>query len=109
MQGRTWAIVAWALYISSFFTAGITANIGLIIAYVKRDDLNSTPFGSHLTSAIRTDWISLIGIVIGSVLLLVFVGYFILFLLGLWGLFRCVRGLIKAADNEPISNPTGWL
>ena len=109
VQGRTWAIVVWALYIASFFTVGITALIGLIIAYVKRNDLNSTPFGSHLTSAIRTFWISLIGIVIGGVLLLVFVGYFILLLLGLWGLFRCVRGLIKAVDDKPISNPTSWL
>jgi uncharacterized membrane protein len=109
MEARNWAIAVWGLYLVSFVTVGITALIGLIIAYVKRPDLRSTPFGSHMTSAIRTFWISLIVGLIGLILSAILIGYFVLLLIGLWSLFRCVRGLIKAVDNKPIDDPLGWF
>jgi uncharacterized membrane protein len=109
MEPRNWAIAIWGLYLASFVTVGITALIGLIIAYVKKPELSSTPFGSHMTSAIRTFWISLVGGVIGMILSVIMIGYLLLLLVGLWALFRCVRGLIKAVDNRPIEAPLGWL
>jgi len=46
---------------------------------------------------------------IGLVLCLVFIGFIVLFLLGIWQLFRAIRGLIRALDNQPIADPNGWL
>ena len=106
---QTWAIVVWALFIASYFTAWITGIIGLIIAYVKRDELAGTPFESHMTSAIRTFWISLIVGVIGFVLCFVLIGFLVLGLLALWHLFRVIRGIIYAFDGKPIADPAGWL
>jgi uncharacterized membrane protein len=108
-QPQTWAIVVWGLFIASYFTALMTGIVAVIIAYVKRDDLAGTPFESHMTSAIRTFWISLIVGIIGIVLAFVGIGFIILGLLALWQLFRVIRGLVRALDGAPIADPTGWL
>jgi uncharacterized membrane protein len=106
---RTWAMIVWGLYIASYFTAFITMIVGLIIAYVKRGELAGTPFESHMTSAIRTFWISLIGGIIGLVLSIVGIGIVILIALAVWQIFRVIRGIIRAIDGRPIEDPTGWL
>jgi uncharacterized membrane protein len=105
---RTWAIVVWVLYLLAFVTF-VSLIIGVIIAYVKRDGLAGTPYESHMVSAIRTFWISLIVGIIGALLTVVGVGFVILVLLALWQLFRSVRGLIRAIDGQPIENPESYL
>ena len=107
-DGKTWAMIVWGLNIAAFFT-GITIIIAVIIAYVKRGELAGTPYESHMTSAIRTFWISLIGYLISFVLMLVLVGFLTMTLVGIWHLFRVIRGMIKALDDKPIENPEGWL
>ena len=106
---QTWAIVVWALFLASILSVAFTSIIGVIIADIKRGDLAGTPYASHMTSAIRTFWITLIVGIIGLVLLIVGIGVIILGLLVLWHLFRVVRGLIYAIDGRPIADPTGWL
>ncbi|MBR1220612.1 DUF4870 domain-containing protein [Bradyrhizobium sp. U87765 SZCCT0131] len=106
---RTWALIVWGLFIASYFTFAATLIVAVIIAYVKRGDLVGTPFASHMTSAIRTFWISLIASVIGVVLLLIGIGVFILGAAALWQLFRTIRGVIRALDNRPIDDPEGWF
>jgi uncharacterized membrane protein len=101
-------LIVWGLYIAAFFT-GITIIIGVIVAYVKRGELAGTPFESHMTSAIRTFWISLIGYLISAVLMLVLIGFVTMTLVGIWHLFRVIRGIVKALDDRPIDNPEGWL
>jgi uncharacterized membrane protein len=106
---RTWAMIVWGLYIASYFTAFITAIVGVVIAYVKRDQLAGTPFESHMTSAIRTFWISLIGYILGGVLMIVLIGFVIIAIVFVWQLFRTIRGLLRSIDGRPIDDPTGWL
>lgn len=108
-QPRTWAIVVWGLYLASFVTSGLAGIIGLIIAYLKRDELAGTPFASHMTSAIRTFWISLIAVIVGGALAFIGIGVVILFAAVLWLGFRCIRGLVRAIDGQPIADPEGWL
>src|SRR6266849_2905464 len=81
---QTWAIIVWGLYLAAFVTFAITAVVAVITAYVKRGDLVGTPYESHMTSAIRTFWISLIVGVIGVILAFVGIGFVILGLLALW-------------------------
>lgn len=106
---KTWAVVIWALFLGSVFSLAITEIIGVIIAYVKRNDLAGTPFESHATSAIRTFWISLIGALICIPLSFAGIGIVLLVALGAWNIFRVVRGLIRALDGRPIDDPTGWF
>jgi uncharacterized membrane protein len=106
---RTWAIVVWSLYIASYLSFAITMLVGVIIAYVKRDELAGTPFASHMTSAIRTFWISLVASVIGLALAVIWIGFVVLIALWIWLLFRVIRGLVRAIDSQPIEDPTGWF
>ncbi|MDQ8731088.1 DUF4870 domain-containing protein [Bradyrhizobium sp. LHD-71] len=106
---RTWAMIVWGLYIASYFTAFITMVVGLVIAYTKRGQLVGTGFDTHMTSAIRTFWISLVGLVIGGLLTIVGVGFLILAVLAVWQIFRVIRGMVRAIDGRPIEDPTGWL
>ncbi|WP_298326783.1 hypothetical protein [Asticcacaulis sp.] len=98
--------LAIACYVCHLIGLGI---IGLIIAYVKRGDARGTPFESHFTFAIRTFWIGFVGLIIGSFLSLIFIGYLVLLAVGVWWLVRCVIGIVKALDNKPITNPQTWL
>lgn len=106
---RTWAMIVWGLYIASYFTAFVTMIVGLVIAYVKRGELADTPFESHMTSAIRTFWISLAGFILGALLLIVGIGFIIWAALAVWHIFRVIRGMMRAIDGRPIDDPAGWL
>ena len=77
------------------------------VTFLKRRDVAGTPFESHMTSAVRTFWISLIGSIVGYVLTLVLIGFAVIFVLVMWLLFRSVRGLIRAVDGRAIDSPSG--
>jgi uncharacterized membrane protein len=104
---RNWAIAVWVLYLGGYVTV-ITIVVGLVIAYIKRPEFAGTPYQSHMTYAIRTFWISIIAGIIGVVLSFVIVGIFLLIALAIWQIYRCVRGIICAADGRPIDNPESW-
>ena len=76
---------------------------------MKCSDAAGTPFESHMIYAMRTFWIGLgIGF-IGLVLSVVGIGVLVLIGLVSWQLYRIIRGLIRAADGQPIENPLSWL
>jgi uncharacterized membrane protein len=106
-EARNWTIAVWVLYLGGYVTV-ITIIVGLIIAYIKRPDFAGTPYHSHMTSAIRTFWISIIIGIIGGVLSFVIVGIFLLIALAIWQIFRCVRGLVRAVNGQPIDDPESW-
>src|ERR1043165_2525316 len=97
---QTWAIIVWGLFLASIVT-GLSSLVGLIIAYLKRGELADTPFGSHMTYAIRTFWLALLGFLAGFVLAFVLVGFLVLVAVGIWALYRMVRGLVLAIDGRP--------
>ncbi len=103
--GRSIANIIYILYIIGFFT-GITALIGVILAYVNKDKARS-PYREHLESQIRLFWL---GIVCGGVLFMSswiigivgaftwgigFVLYIFPLGLGIWWLVKTVMGIIK--------------
>jgi uncharacterized membrane protein len=106
---KNWAIIVWALYLASLLTGGLTSIVGIIIAYLKRRDLAGTVFESHMTSAIRTFWISVIFSIFGVVLLVVGIGVLVLVVIWIWFAFRSIRGLVRALDGRPIDAPNNWL
>ena len=105
---RTWAIVVWVLLLLGYLTF-VTVIVGVIMAYVKRRDLAGTAFASHMTSAIRTFWITLIAGVVGAILSFIGIGLLVIAAAVVWNLFRIIRGLIRAIDGRPIDDPEGYL
>jgi len=105
---QTWAIIVWGLFLGGAVT-GISGIAGLIIAYIKRDDLANTPYGSHMIYAIRTFWLGLVACVIGIILAFAGIGFIILLVTAIWLLYRMIRGLVCALDGRPIPDPKTWF
>lgn len=90
---------------------GLLGIIGVVVAYVKRDEAQGTWVASHLRWLIRTFWYSTLWGIVGGI---VFVLLFIVFLLGpvlafgIWGLtsvwviYRVVRGGLLFKNRQPI-------
>ena len=103
----TLAAIVYGLYLAGFFT-GLTALIGVIIAYIQRPAA-SRLIETHHTFQIRTFWIGLAYIIIGAILSIVVVGYLILLWWVIWTLVRSVKGLLLLNRGAPIANPKSWL
>ena len=94
-------MVVYALQALSFLW-GVTAIIGVIIAYVKRDDAAGTLYASHFDWQIRSFWWALLWGVVGIVLAFVLVGFFILFATWVWMIYRVVKGWLKLNEGKPV-------
>ena len=120
-EDRTMPAVAYGMYLLAFAT-GITALIGLIVAYAQRNNAGAK-MRTHYTFIIRTFWISiawwLIGgflVVFGGIFSIILVGLpflmlggLILALVGVWWAIRCIVGVIYLARDEPYPRPEAWL
>ena len=121
MEDRTVPAIVYGLYLLAFAT-GITAIIGLVVAYASRATAGDVA-RSHYDFLIRTFWMGIGWALIGGCLLLfgiplslilvgiplVIVGGLILAVLGIWFGVRCVLGVIFLARNEPYPRPHSWL
>jgi len=84
--------------------------IGVIVAYVKRDEARGTWLESHLTWLIGTFWWSTLWAVMGWLVLIALAIVLIGFALGpliwavtaAWVLYRVIRGLLYFKDQRPI-------
>ncbi|RRW41834.1 MULTISPECIES: DUF4870 family protein [Pseudomonas] len=89
--------IVYVLYIVGFFN-GVTALIGLILAYVNRD--TADPISrSHLDYQIRTFWWGLLWLVLGFASTLLIIGWFVLLGWAIWTIYRIVKGL-TAINNR---------
>jgi uncharacterized membrane protein len=96
------ALVVYVLYALSFLW-GVTAIAGVIIAYIKRDDVRGTWLESHFAWQIRTFWWGLAWTVVGVVLALVGVGFLILLAVWIWAVYRVVKGWLRLNDGRDVS------
>lgn len=87
---------------------GITGLIGAVMAYIYKSDAPEWLY-SHYQFQIRTFWIGLLYLVVGSILLVVLVGWLVYLFWVVWLIIRCVKGLQILDKKEPHPNPTSWL
>ncbi|MDB5456440.1 MAG: hypothetical protein JWP92_2025 [Caulobacter sp.] len=106
-QDKTMAMVIYILYLVGL-TNGLTAIIGLVLAYVSKRDAPAW-LQSHYVFQIRTFWISLLFAAIGCLLLVIGVGVLILAAVGVWIAVRCVLGLMSLIRGEAYPNPQSWM
>jgi uncharacterized membrane protein len=102
---KTVATVVYALQAAGFFV-GITWIVAVVIDYVKKDDVKGTWLESHFRWQIRTFWFGLLWGVIGAILLLVLVGWFVLVANAIWIIYRIVKGWLNLAENKPMAYGT---
>jgi len=112
-EGKPAALIAWGLYILSIPSAGILAPLGLIVAYAGRGSATGIA-RQHIDAAIGLFWSVFWWTVAASVLLiisallswlilpilLIFVLWGVLILLGVWFTIKSILGLINLAQDR---------
>jgi len=104
---RTWPMIVYALYLASL-VAGITAIIGLIIAYVNWSDPDER-LQAHYRFQIRTFWIGLMYTVIGTITIPILIGWLVLIWAVVWFIIRCVKGMVALNEGRAHPDPGSWL
>ncbi|MDE2204328.1 MAG: hypothetical protein KGJ38_16625 [Burkholderiaceae bacterium] len=95
--------ILYALYAIFWLTGGITALIAIIVDYVKRDDVRGTLYESHFRWQIRSFWWCVLWGVVGVLLIpLAFIGFAVPWALGIWMLYRIVKGWLYLNDSKPM-------
>jgi uncharacterized membrane protein len=92
------------LYLSSMIL-GVTALVGVVLAYVWKGEAHADWESSHYQYLIRTFWIGLFGAVISFLLMIVLIGFLLLFAVGALVVVRCVLSLVNAQKRQPMPNP----
>jgi len=82
---------------------GITWIVAVIIDYVKRDDAAGTWLESHFRWQIRTFWWGLLWGVIGGILFIVIVGWFILMADAIWIIYRIAKGWLRLSERREVA------
>lgn len=97
----------YALHLLSWASAGLFSVIAMAINYWKRWDAPSDFYRSHFRWQSRSFWFTVIALVLTSPLWLLFVfpGYVAYTLIGLWYLYRFVKGWWRFAEGRAMPWP----
>jgi len=98
---RNLAVAVYILQALSFFVGGITGLAGVIVNYVKMDEVQGTWIEPHFRWQIRTFWIGLLWSVIGFITTFIIIGWFILLAVAIWIIYRIVKGALALNDGLP--------
>ena len=103
-EPRTLTHVMYALHTITWFSGGIFSVVAMLINLVKSGELPDDFYRSHWRWQARTFWFALLWFVVTAPLFaLLFVpGAIAWFVIGLWYLYRCVRGWIAFSDRRPM-------
>jgi len=87
---RTYSMAVYALFAVGLFVGGLSTIVGLIMAYIKRREMDGTIYGEHMGLLIRTFWISLGLGILGFITVFIYIGPVILAAAGIWYIYRIV-------------------
>jgi len=118
---RSLTIAAYVLFLLAWMN-GITAIVGVILAYVKRRDAIGTIWHSHFDNLILVFWVIIAGFFLGlltwpialgvliaqwplfwppTFTLPLLFGFVVFPLMVFWYFYRVIRGLIRAVEERP--------
>jgi uncharacterized membrane protein len=100
---RTIMHILYGLHTIAWASMGALAVIALIVNYIKRADEQDALYISHHNYMIATFWWTVLWLVVTSPLwlLLVMPGALAYTIVGLWYLYRCIRGWLRFNDGRP--------
>ena len=93
--------VIYGMYAASLLL-GVTAIVGIVLNYIKRDDVVGTWLESHFRWQIRTFWYALVWGILGAITALVLIGFFILFADFVWFVYRIAKGWLRLNEGKPM-------
>jgi uncharacterized membrane protein len=93
----------YGLHVVAPFTMWSLAVIALVINYIKRGDEHDAIYVSHHNYMISTFWWTILWLVVTGPLWLLFLfpGWFAYGIIGIWYIYRCVRGWLRFNDGQP--------
>jgi len=98
-----------AAFVVTAFLSGWPSIIAVIINYVKRDAVRGTFLDSHFSWQIRTFWWSLLWVIVAGVMIATLIGVVVgiplLLLVGLWVIYRIIRGWMALANRKAMPLP----
>ena len=100
-QLKQWNTITYILYIVGLFV-GLTSIIAVIMNYLKRKEMLGTWLESHVEWQITTFWMGLLGYIIGTVLIVVLVGYVILLAVFIWQVYRVIKGIMALNEEREV-------
>ncbi len=100
------ASLVYILYLSSILL-GITALVGVVIAYMNREDAPEW-LKTHYTYMINTFWKGLLYGLISMILTVILIGLVLFLVVLVWWIVRCIKGMKALGKSEPIAKPKGW-
>ena len=102
-QDRTMMNVLYGLHAVAPFTLWSLSVIALVINYIKRGDEPDALFVMHHNYMISTFWWTLLWLLVTSPLfiLLLLPGFVAWTVVGVWYVYRFVRGWIRFSNNQP--------
>jgi len=100
---------AWTIVGS--FVFGLPSIVAVIMNYARQSDSRGTFLESHFRWQIRTFWFALLWVLVilavSLPLMLIAIGFFTLavgyVLLGIWVIYRIVRGWMALGDRRPVN------
>jgi uncharacterized membrane protein len=100
---RTVMLVLYGLHTLAWLSMGGLAVVALIANYIKRADETDAIYVSHHNYMIATFWWTVLWLVVTAPLWLILVlpGILAYTIVGLWYLYRCVRGWMSFANGRP--------
>ena len=94
------AMIVYGLQAASLLTGSLTLFAGVIINYVRMEDVQGSWIESHFRWQTRTFWYTLLWLVIGSVTTLILIGWAILLAASLWLIYRIVKGWVYLNEQR---------
>ncbi len=99
---KTLTMLVYALQAAGFLLPPVVWIVAVIINYVRKDEVAGTWLESHFRWQIRTFWFGLLWAVLGAILFVLIVGWFILAADAIWIIYRIVKGWLNLSENRPM-------
>ena len=80
----------------------ITSVAGVIINYIKDDDIRGSWLESHFVWQKRTFWYGLLWITLGWLTVSILIGWLVLFIVPFWLIYRIAKGWIYLVDGKEL-------
>jgi len=108
-RDRTVMHVLYALHTISWASMYTLAVIAVIVNYIKRADELDAVYAAHHNYMISTFWWTIVWMIPAAVVATIMAVTVILLplawvpfsIVGLWYLYRCIRGWLRFTDNRP--------
>jgi len=82
------------------FLIGLTWIVGVVINYLKIDDVRNTWLETHFNWQLRTFWLGLAGMAVAWPLMVVKIGVLIGFAVTVWAIYRVAKGWLALNDRK---------